>query len=220
MTNTEAEPKGERRRLAAILVADVVGYSSLMERDEDGTLRRIGMWRDEVMAPLVARHHGRVVKTMGDGALVEFASAVDATRAALDWQSAAVNSAGLQFRIGLNVSDVIVEDEDVFGTGVNVAARLEQAADPGGICISADMLGHIRGRGYRSRRYATQEHRRARSSVRHRSPLFSNRTGRAFGDATPAAPAAPRFAAAPGARSPAFFVDDARCGSRLLRRWA
>lgn len=147
MTNTEAEPRGERRRLAAILVADVVGYSSLMERDEDGTQRRIRMWRDEVMAPLVARHHGRVVKTMGDGVLVEFASAVDATRAALDWQSAAANSAGgLQFRIGLNVGDVIVEEEDVFGTGVNVATRLEQAADPGGICISAAMLGHIRGR--------------------------------------------------------------------------
>ena len=140
------------RRLAAILAADVVGYSRLMERDEAGTLARLKAHRRELVAPLVAEHRGRVVKLMGDGALIEFASAVDAVECAVAVQE---NMAGrevgvpeaerLRFRIGINLGDVIVESEDIYGDGVNVAARLEQLAQPGGIVISGTAFDHLRG---------------------------------------------------------------------------
>ena len=140
------------RRLAAILAADVVGYSRLMSDDEEGTHRRLLAYRREVIAPRVREHRGRIVKHTGDGALVEFGSVVDAVRCALDVQRAVgLRNTGLprerriELRIGVNLGDVIVAPDDIYGHGVNVAARLEGLAPPGGICISADAWRHVRG---------------------------------------------------------------------------
>jgi adenylate cyclase len=131
------------RRLAAILAADVVGYSRMMELDESGTLEALKARRREILQPLVTKHHGRVVKLMGDGVLVEFASAVNAVACAVELQgSMGADSKKLPedrriiLRIGVNLGDVIVEGGDLYGDGVNVAARLEALAEPGGICIS------------------------------------------------------------------------------------
>ncbi|TMV09578.1 hypothetical protein FGK63_00460 [Ruegeria sediminis] len=126
------------RRLAAILAADVVGYSSLMSQDEPGTLNRLLAFRRQVFDPAVAAHSGRIVKLMGDGALVEFASVVDAVSCAIAIQNRirADASEALRLRIGINLGDVMTEGRDIYGDGVNVAARLEAEADPGGICIS------------------------------------------------------------------------------------
>src|SRR5215217_2467861 len=142
------------RRLAAILAADVVGYSTLMERDEDRTLARLKAHRREFIEPLIAEHQGRVVKLMGDGALVEFASVVDAVRCAvLVQQGMAEREAGvpeaehIRFRIGINLGDVVHEaDGDLYGDGVNVAARLEQLCDPGGVFVSGTTYDHLRGK--------------------------------------------------------------------------
>ena len=132
------------RRLAAILAADVAGYSRLIEADEEGTLGRLKVLRAETIDPKIAGHRGRIVKTIGDGLLVEFASVVDALRCAAEVQAdlAQENAAlspdrRIEFRIGINVGDIVVEDSDIFGDGVNVAARLEGLAEPGGICVSA-----------------------------------------------------------------------------------
>jgi len=132
------------RRLAAILAADVAGYSRLMGADEEGTLERLKALRRELLDPKIAEHHGRIVKTTGDGLLVEFASVVDALRSAVEAQrEMAGRNTGvppdnrIELRIGINVGDIIVEDGDIFGDGVNVAARLEALAEPGGICVSA-----------------------------------------------------------------------------------
>jgi TolB-like protein/class 3 adenylate cyclase/Tfp pilus assembly protein PilF len=141
------------RRLAAILAADVVGYSALMERDEDRTLDRLKAHRREFIEPLVAEYQGRIVKLMGDGVLVEFASVVDAVRCAvLVQQGMAEREAGvaeaqrIRFRIGINLGDVIREaDGDLYGDGVNVAARLEQLTEPGGIVVSGTAFDHLRG---------------------------------------------------------------------------
>lgn len=135
--------KGVERRLAAILAADVVGYSRLMGLDEEGTLERLESYRRELIDPNIAEHHGRIVKVTGDGLLVEFASVVDATSCAVELQQGMdERNAGvpiderIEFRIGINLGDVIVEGGDLFGDGVNIAARLEGLAEPGGICIS------------------------------------------------------------------------------------
>jgi len=141
------------RRLAAILAADVAGYSRLMERDEAGTLARLKALRGELVDPLVVGHRGRVVKLMGDGALVEFASAVDAVECAAAIQEGMAGretdvpeAERVRFRIGVNLGDVIVEgDGDLYGDGVNVAARLEQLAEPGGIVVSGTAFDHLRG---------------------------------------------------------------------------
>jgi adenylate cyclase len=139
------------RRLTAILAADVAGYSRLMGADEEGTLERLKALRRELVDPKIAEHHGRIVKTTGDGLLVEFASVVDAVRCAVAVQRAMIDrEAGMpedrriRFRIGINLGDVIVEDDDIFGDGVNVAARLEALAEPGGICISRMVRDQIR----------------------------------------------------------------------------
>jgi len=132
------------RRLAAILAADVVGYSRLIGADESGTLQAFKSIRAELFEPAIATHNGRLVKTTGDGFLVEFGSVVDALRCAIEMQrEMAQRNAGvktekrIEFRIGVNVADVVVEDADIFGDGVNIAARLEGLAEPGGICVSA-----------------------------------------------------------------------------------
>ena len=139
------------RRLAAILAADVVGYSRLMSADEEGTHFRLLAYRREVIAPKVREHRGRIVKHTGDGVLVEFASIVDAVRCALDLQRIIfARNTGLpqdrriEFRIGVNLGDVIVAPDDIYGHGVNVAARLESLAPPGGVCISAEAWRHVR----------------------------------------------------------------------------
>ena len=141
------------RRLAAILAADVVGYTRLMGKEEVGTLRRLNSLRKDVLEPLIAHHRGRIVKLMGDGLLIEFSSVVDAVECAIAWQKDLSTAAEgvafesrLQFRIGINLGDVIVEGEDIFGDGVNVAARLESLAEPGGICLSEDAHRQARGK--------------------------------------------------------------------------
>ncbi len=137
------------RRLVAILVADVVGYSRLMGEDEAGTLERLKVYRRDVIDPAITRFHGRIIKLMGDGALVEFASVVDAVECAAAIQRAAIapgidstDARRIQLRIGINLGDVIVEGNDLYGDGVNVAARLEAMADPGGICVSGTAYDH------------------------------------------------------------------------------
>src|SRR5690349_17881164 len=130
------------RRLASIMAADVAGYSRLIGTDEQGTLNRLRSIRTEVVDPKITEHHGRLVKTTGDGLLVEFGSVVDAVRCAVEIQQAmAQRNTGsadrIEFRIGINVGDIVVEDGDIFGDSVNVAARLEGLAEPGGICVSA-----------------------------------------------------------------------------------
>ncbi len=140
-----------QRRLAAILVADVAGYSRLMGRDEEGTLAALTGHRRELIDPCIAEHRGRIVKTTGDGLLAEFASVVDAVRCAAAVQDGMAernasepDDRRIQFRIGVNLGDVIVQDDDVFGDGVNVAARLEGLAEPGGVVVSGTVHEHVR----------------------------------------------------------------------------
>jgi adenylate cyclase len=147
-----AEARAERR-LAAILATDVVGYSRLMGGDEEGTLAALKTLRKTLIDPKIAEYRGRIVKTTGDGALVEFASTVDAVRCAIDIQRAmpernADTPPGkkIEFRIGINVGDIIVDGDDIFGDGVNVAARLESISEPGGICISDVVHQQVDGR--------------------------------------------------------------------------
>ncbi len=141
------------RRLAAIMATDVVGYSRLIRADEEGTLAALKVLRADLINPKIAEHHGRIVKLMGDGMLVEFASAVEAVACAAAFQEgmAARNAERaeterLEFRIGVNLGDVIVDGDDIHGDGVNVAARLEGLAEPGGICLSATVHDHIAGK--------------------------------------------------------------------------
>ena len=130
------------RRLAAILAADVTGYSRMMSEDEAGTLAALQRCRSESVDPAIARHHGRIVKLMGDGLLAEFASVVEAVDCAAEIQremaarnAGAANKRSMVLRIGVHLGDVIVEGDDLYGDGVNIAARLEGIAEPGGICI-------------------------------------------------------------------------------------
>ena len=132
------------RRLAAILCADVVGFSRLMGADEAGTLGRLKAFEAATIEPVTARHGGRIVKRMGDGYLVAFTSVVAAMEAALAWQAQATPP--LAFRIGIHLGDVIVDGDDLYGDGINIAARLEALAEPGGICLSEDAQRQIRGK--------------------------------------------------------------------------
>ncbi|MBN9486016.1 MAG: adenylate/guanylate cyclase domain-containing protein [Alphaproteobacteria bacterium] len=143
----------EQRRLAAILAADAVGYSRLMGRDEAGTLARLKHHRAQRLEPAVARNGGRLVKLTGDGALVEFGSAVDALRAAIEFQQSMAEANRdhpdddhIVFRIGLHLGDLIVDHDDLYGEGINIAARLEAEAPPGGIVISRDFHNAVAGR--------------------------------------------------------------------------
>jgi adenylate cyclase len=141
------------RRLAAVLAADIAGYSRLMGTDEEGTLAQLKAHRKTLVDPSIAAHRGRIVKTTGDGMLVEFASAVDAVRCAADIQRGMVDQNAdmprdkrVEFRIGIHVGDIIFDDNDIFGDGVNIAARLEGISDAGGVCISDDAYRQIRGK--------------------------------------------------------------------------
>jgi class 3 adenylate cyclase len=132
------------RRLTAILAADVAGYSRLMGADEEGTLAQLKAHRSALVDPKIKEHRGRIVKTTGDGMLVEFASVVDAVRCAVDLQRGMAERNAdvpqerrIEFRIGINVGDIMIDHGDIFGDGVNVAARLEGIPEPGGICVSA-----------------------------------------------------------------------------------
>jgi adenylate cyclase len=143
----------QTRRLAPILAADVAGYSRLMGADEEGTLERLKALRRELLDPKIAEHRGRIVKTTGDGMLVEFASVVDAVRCAVAVQQAIPErNAGvaadnrIELRIGINLGDVIVEGDDLYGDGVNIAARVEALADPGGVFVSNTVHDHVRDR--------------------------------------------------------------------------
>jgi len=142
-----------KRRLSAILAADLVGYSRLMGEDEAGTVRRLMGFRTDFIEPLIAEKRGRVVKLMGDGFLVEFQSAVDAVECGVEWQRGVANGADLasgedplQFRIGINLGEVIVEDDDIYGDGVNVAARIEGLAEPSSVCVSDDVYRQVDGK--------------------------------------------------------------------------
>ena len=139
------------RRLAAILAADVAGYSRLMGQDEEGTHERLRAHLRELVDPKIEEHRGRIVKNTGDGLLAEFPSVLDAVRCAVEIQRGMIDREPdvpedhrISFRIGINLGDVIVEEHDVFGDGVNVAARLEALAEPGGICISRVVRDQIR----------------------------------------------------------------------------
>jgi len=141
------------RRLAAILAADVAGYSRLMGADEEGTLERLKALRRELIDPKIAEYHGRIVKTTGDGLLVEFASVVDAVRCAIGVQQATSDrntgisaDSRIELRIGINLGDVIVEGDDLYGDGVNIAARVEALADAGGVFVSNTVYDHVRDR--------------------------------------------------------------------------
>ena len=141
------------RKLVAILAADVVGYSRLMGDDEAGTLAALKAYRNETIDPKVAAHGGRIVKLMGDGALVEFPSVVEAVQCAVEIQRAisernveVANGRRIEFRIGINVGDVMIDGDDIYGDGVNIAARLEALAEPNGICISRAVRDQIRDR--------------------------------------------------------------------------
>ena len=168
----------ETRKLAAILVSDVAGYSRLAGADEDRTLARLRTLRSDLIDPIISVHHGRVVKRTGDGSIIEFRSVVDAVRCAVEVQTAMIErNAGvppekrIEFRVGIHLGDVVEEsDGDLMGDGVNIAARLEGIAKPGAICLSEDAYRQVKGRlelaGQRSRPNATQEHRRAGPGLR------------------------------------------------------
>jgi class 3 adenylate cyclase len=148
----QERPVRVERRLAAILAADVAGYSRLMHHDEEATHARLTYLLTEVAYPAIAEHGGRIVKNTGDGFLAEFPSAVQAVRAAAQFQTcvrelttADAQDTRIAFRVGINAGDVIVEPHDIFGDGVNIAARLENIAEPGGICVSSSAYEHIRG---------------------------------------------------------------------------
>jgi adenylate cyclase len=141
------------RRLAAILAADVAGYSRLMGADEEGTHERFQAHLRELVNPKIEEHRGRIVKNTGDGLLAEFASVVDAVRCAVEVQRGmVVRNAGtppesrIEFRMGINLGDVIAQDDDIFGDGVNIAARLQALAEPGGICVSRVVRDQVRDR--------------------------------------------------------------------------
>jgi adenylate cyclase len=150
---TEMAEQRAERRLAAILAGDVAGYSRLMGADEEDTLARLNVHRHEFLEPKIAEHRGRIVKRTGDGVLIEFASAVDAARCAVEIQRGMTGRNAevpterrIEFRIGIHVGDIIVEEDDIFGDGVNIAARLEGIAEPGGVSISEDACRQVQGK--------------------------------------------------------------------------
>ena len=187
------EAERTERRLAAILAADVAGYSRLMSHDEEGTLQRLKAHLGELVEPHIAAHRGRIVKRTGDGLLVDFASAVEAVRCAVaiqagmnDRNRGAPDEARIEFRIGINLGDIIIEDGDIFGDGVNIAARLEALADPGGIFVSRAVRDSVRDKlGIELEDLGEKPVKNIARPVR----VF--RVGRANGGRRPAAPSVP-----------------------------
>src|SRR5215475_7012541 len=149
----KAHPGRLGRRLAAIVAADVAGYSRLMHNDEEATHAKLAELLTDAVGPAIAEHGGRVVKNTGDGFLADFPSAVQAVRAAVQFQTRVkeltigdAEDRRIALRVGVNIGDVIVEPHDIFGDGVNIAARLEGIAEPGGICISSSTYDQVRGK--------------------------------------------------------------------------
>src|SRR5437764_9506896 len=149
----QERPVRVERRLSAILAADVAGYSRLMHNDEEPTHTKLAALLTDAVNPAIAEHSGRIVKNTGDGLLAEFPSAVQAVRAAVQFQTRIkeltiddVEERRIAFRVGINIGDVIVEPHDIFGDDVNIAARLESIAEPGGVCISSSAYEHVRGK--------------------------------------------------------------------------
>ncbi|MGB6288063.1 MAG: adenylate/guanylate cyclase domain-containing protein, partial [Xanthobacteraceae bacterium] len=147
----QERPRSVERRLSAIVAADVAGYSRLMHNDEEATHAKLSALLTEAVEPAIAEHRGRIVKNTGDGFLAEFPSAVEAVGAAMQFQNrikeltvGAIEGCRIAFRVGINIGDVIIEPHDIFGDGVNIAARLESIAEPGGICISSTVYDQIR----------------------------------------------------------------------------
>ena len=141
------------RKLICILAADVAGYSRLMAADEEGTIRNLKSLQTEVLNPTAAKYNGEVVKLMGDGILMRFHSVVDAVgfgkafqQLVLKFNSQFPEEKHIRFRIGINIGDVVVEEGDMFGDGVNIAARLETLSEPGGICVSGTVVDHVKGK--------------------------------------------------------------------------
>ncbi len=139
------------RRLAAILAADVVGYSRLIREDEASTLAALKAYREELIEPKLAQYHGRIVKLMGDGLLTEFPSAVEAVQCAVEMQhllgernADVPEEKRIVYRIGITIGDIVVEDDDIYGDGVNVAARLESLAEPSGICVARNVFDQVK----------------------------------------------------------------------------
>src|SRR5256886_13604528 len=152
-TMVQERPVQVERRLSAILAADVAGYSRLMHHDEEATHAKLTALLADGVTPAISEHGGRIVKNTGDGFLAEFPSAVQAVRAAVQFQTrikalttAEAEDRRIAFRVGINVGDVMVEPHDIFGDGVNIAARLESIAEPGGICIAAAAYDQVRGK--------------------------------------------------------------------------
>src|SRR3984893_4034746 len=146
-------PNRVERRLSAILATDMAGYSQLMQDDEEATHAKLTALLTDAVNPAIAEHGGRIVKNTGDGFLAEFPSAVEAVRAAVQFQSRIreltigdVEDRRIAFRVGINIGDIIVEPHDIFGDGVNIAARLESVAEPGGICISSSAYDQVVGK--------------------------------------------------------------------------
>ena len=142
------------RRLAAVLAADMAGYSRLMEIDEDGTLARLRTHRIELIDPAIVKNQGNIIKTTGDGMLVEFQSVADAVKCAVEIQERmkrrnadVPEDQRIQFRIGINLGDIIFDEDDIYGDGVNIAARLEGLADIGGVCVTAAVHDHVSDQG-------------------------------------------------------------------------
>ena len=194
------------RRLAAILAADVVGYSRLMEQDEAGTLAALKERRKDILDPLVSEHQGRIVKVMGDGVLVEFASAVNAVACAVELQKrmAAANDGvaddrHIVLRIGINLGDVVVEGGDLYGDGVNIAARLQALAEPGGICVSGNVHDQVGSKLPLLRR--SRASRRSRTWRRRSASIASPGTAERWRSPTRTLPR-PRSPRSPCCRSP------------------
>src|ERR1700688_150542 len=149
----QERPRPVERRLTAIIAADVAGYSRLMHDDEEATHAKLSALLTDAVQPAIAEHGGRIVKSTGDGFLAEFPSAVEAVRAAIQFQTRIheltlgdAEDKRIAFRVGINIADVIVEPHDIFGDGVNIAARLESIAEPGGICLSSSAYDYVRGK--------------------------------------------------------------------------
>ena len=224
----------ETRKLAAILVADIVGYSRLAGANEERTLARLRGLRSDLIDPAIAAHHGRIVKRTGDGSIVEFRSVVDAVRCAIEVQNGLIErNAGLpldrriEFRVGVHLGDVVEEEDgDLMGDGVNIAARLESIAKPGAICLSEARLpsgqGTVRDRGQRSRHNPTQEHRRAHPRLFPRSGrsreaqnVFAARAqcGRRESGRLPASAAGPHRTSRRACRSRCFCLAFGVCAA-------